>query len=35
MQITRWTDETKTTIQEVEKKLLNPHKDEHSDTSMG
>lgn len=35
MQITRWTDETETTIQEVEKKLLSTHRDEQSDTSTG
>ena len=35
MQITRWTDETGTTIQEVEEKLLTVHSDEQSDTSTG
>lgn len=35
MQITRWTDETGTTIQEVEGKLLSVHNDEQSDTSTG
>ena len=35
MQITRWTDETGTTIQEVERKLLSVHSDEQSNTSTG
>ena len=35
MQITRWTDETGTTIQEVERKLLTAHGDEQSDTATG
>lgn len=35
MQITKWTDETKTTIQEVEEKLMSVHNDEQSTTSTG
>ncbi|MBE6070075.1 MAG: hypothetical protein E7211_20655 [Clostridium lundense] len=35
MQITRWTDETETDIQEVERKLLAVHNDEQSDISTG
>ena len=35
MQLTRWNDETDTSINEVEQKLLSVHYDEQSDTSMG
>jgi len=35
VQITRWTDETETDIQEVERKLLAVHNDEQSDISTG
>lgn len=35
MQITRWEDETSTSIQEVEEKLLAVHDDEQSNTSTG
>lgn len=35
MQLTRWTDETDTSIKEIEHKFLSTHYDEQSDTSTG
>ncbi len=35
MQITRWSDETSRTLEDIEKLLISDHPDENSDTSMG
>lgn len=35
MQLTRWTDETNTSLNNIEHKLLMPHPDEQSDTATG